>query len=112
MAKGAEFGKGVFGERLGSVLYQIKGRRLHRRHEPRQLSAIRDLDGFDMLATVLLDKDCRVFRAALIFCAIIRKRHKFVRHTNSYKFMLTNDLWDDRRITDFTGKLCAVEAEG
>ena len=30
--------------------YQIKGRRLHRRNKSRQLSAIRDLDGFDVLA--------------------------------------------------------------
>ena len=34
---------------------RIKGRRLHARNGSRQLSAIRDLDGFDMLAAVLFD---------------------------------------------------------
>ena len=104
--------KGYSASDRGGVRYQIKGRRLHRRNESRQLSAIRDLDGFDTLAAVLLDKDYRVLRAALIPCAVVRRRCKFVRHTNSYKFMLTDDVWDDRRVTDVTGKLRAVEAEG
>ena len=91
--------------------YQIKGRRLHRRNESRQLSAIRDLDGFDTLAAVLLNTEYRVLRAALIPCAVVRERCKFVRHTNSYKFMLTDDIWDDGRVTDATKKLRAVELE-
>ena len=91
--------------------YQIKGRRLHRRNESRQLSAIRDLDGFDTLAAVLLNSEYQVLRAALIPCAVVRERCKFVRHTNSYKFMLTDDIWDDRRVTDTTKKLRAVELE-
>jgi hypothetical protein len=33
--------------------YQVKGRRIHQRNKSRQLSAIRDLDGFDVLAVVL-----------------------------------------------------------
>ena len=92
--------------------YQIKGRRLHPRNESRQLSAIRDLDGFDTLAAILLDKDYRVLRAALIPSAVVRERCNFVGHTNSYKFMLTDDVWEDRRVTDVTGKLRAVEGEG
>jgi hypothetical protein len=35
--------------------YQIKGRRIHRRNGSRQLSAIRDPNGFDILAAVLFD---------------------------------------------------------
>lgn len=46
--------------------YQIKSRRLQPRNESRQLSAIRDLDGFDTLAAVLLNKEYRVLRAVLI----------------------------------------------
>ena len=53
-----------------------------------------------------------MLRAGLIPCAVVRERCKFVRHTNSYKFMLTDDVWDDRRVTDVTGKLRAVEVEG
>ena len=91
--------------------YQIKGRRLHPRNESRQLSAIRDLDGFDTLAAILLDKDYRVLRAALIPSAVVRERYNFVGHTNSYKFMLTDDIWDDGRVKDATGMLRKVESE-
>lgn len=91
--------------------YQIKGRRLHPRNESRQLSAIRNLDGFDTLAAILLDKDYRVLRAALIPSAVVRERCNFVGHTNSYKFMLSDDIWDDGRVTDATGTLRKVESE-
>ena len=87
--------------------YQIKGRRLHRRNRSRQLSAMRDLDGFDVLAAVLFDDEYGVVRAALIPGSVVRERCKFVEHTNSYKFMLTDDVWDDRRVKDVTAKLRA-----
>ena len=90
--------------------YQIKGRRLHRRNTSRQLSAIRDLDGFDTLAAVLFDEEYRVLRAALIPNTVVRERCKFVLHTNSRKFMLTDDVWDDGRVTDVTGELQAAES--
>ncbi len=90
--------------------YQIKGRRLHRRNKSRQLSAIRDFDGFDTLAAVLFDDEYRVSRAALIPNAVVRERCKFVRHTNSHKFMLTDDVWDDERVTDVTEKLQTAES--
>ncbi|MCY4591624.1 MAG: hypothetical protein OXE86_13885 [Alphaproteobacteria bacterium] len=103
--------KGFSARDSDGTRYQIKGRRIHPRNESRQLSAIRDLDGFDTLAAVLLDKDYRVLRAALIPSAVARERCNFVRHTNSYKFMLTDDIWDDRRVTDATGMLRTVESE-
>ncbi len=92
------------------VRYQIKGRRLHRRNKSRQLSAIRDLDGFDTLAAVLFDKEYRVLRAALIPNTVVRERCKFVQHTNSHKFMLHDDVWDDGRVTDVTGELQTAES--
>ena len=49
--------KGVPARGRDGRRYQIKRRRLHPRNESRQLSAIRDLDGFDTLAALLLDKD-------------------------------------------------------
>ena len=100
--------KGFSARDRGGTRYQIKGRRLHPRNESRQLSAIRDLHGFDMPAAVLLDREYRVFRAVLIPCAVVRERCKFDRHTNSYRFMLTDDVWDDARVTDATGELRAV----
>ena len=90
--------------------YQIKGRRLHRRNKSRQVSAIRDLDGFDTLAAVLLDEQFRVSRAALIPRAVVGERAKFVRHTNSYKFMLSDDVWKDGRVRDVTGELRAAKS--
>lgn len=93
------------------VRYQIKGPRLHRRKESRQLSSLRDLGGFDTLATVLLHTEYKVLGAALIPCVVVRKRCMFIQHTNSYESMLTNDIWDDGRVTDATKKLRAVELE-
>ena len=90
------------------VRYQIKGRRLHGRNKSRQLSAMRDLDGFNTLAAVLFDEEYRVLRAALIPNIVVRERCKFVQHTNSHKFMLTDDVWDDARVKDATGELRAV----
>ena len=90
--------------------YQIKGRRLHPRNKSRQLSAIRDLDGFDTLAAVLFDDGYRVSRAALIPNTVVRERCKFVEYTNSHKFMLTDDVWNDGRVKDVTGELQATES--
>ena len=90
--------------------FQIKGRRLHRRNRSRQLSAIRDLDGFDTLAGALFDDRYRVLRAALVPDGVVRERCKFVRHTNSYKLMLTDDVWDDGRVKDVTRELRSAES--
>ncbi|MCY3772548.1 MAG: hypothetical protein OXG98_11090 [Gemmatimonadetes bacterium] len=51
-----------------------------------------------------------MLRAALIPRAVVRERCSFVQHTNSYKFMLTDDVWDDGRVTDATKILRAVES--
>lgn len=91
--------------------YQIKGRRPHRRNGSRQLSAIRELDEFDTLAAVLFDDEYRVSRAALIPNAVVHERCTLVPHTNSYKFVLTDDVWDDKRVKDVTRKLCRAESE-
>ena len=50
------------------IRYQVKGRRITRYNNSRQLSAIRDLAGarFDFLAGVLFSEDYTVMRAALI----------------------------------------------
>lgn len=91
------------------TLYQIKGRRMHRRNKSRQLSAIRDLDGFDVLAAVLFDDDYRVLRAALIPASVARERSTYVAHTNSHRFMLRDDVWDVDSVIDVTAKLQDIE---
>ena len=90
--------------------YQIKGRRVHRRNPPRQLSAIRDLRGghFDVLAGVIFDDDFRVVRAALVPRSVIEERAAYVVHTNSHKFILRNDIWTAPGVRDVTAGVAAA----
>tara|TARA_R110002124_G_scaffold167131_9_gene334502 strand:+ start:917 stop:1405 length:489 start_codon:yes stop_codon:yes gene_type:complete len=88
--------------------FQIKGRRLHQHNTSRQLSAIRDLAGFDVLAGVLLDAEFGVARAALIPSSVVQDRSTFTKHTNSHRFLLRDDIWDAAGVKDVTGDLRAV----
>ncbi|WP_205589621.1 hypothetical protein [Chachezhania antarctica] len=90
---------------------QIKGRRIHRRNQSRQLSAIRDLDGFDILAAVLFDDDFRVIRAALVPADVVRAHSSYVEHSNSYRFLLRDQIWELSGVKDVTGTLQSVQAE-
>jgi hypothetical protein len=92
--------------------YQIKGRRIHRRNKSRQLSALRSLDGFDVLAAVLFDDHYRIWRAALIPASVVRERSTYIEHTNSHKFLLRDAVWDDASVIDVTDRLRAVEEVG
>lgn len=90
--------------------YQIKGRRLHRRNRSRQLSAIRDLEGFDTLAALLFDDDYRILRGALIPVSVVRAQAGYIAHTNSHKFLLRDAIWDEVGVEDVTERLRAVES--
>ena len=92
----------------GGTRYQIKARRVHRRNPSRQLSAIRTLDGFDMLAAVLFDDDYRITRAALIPASVVRSHAKYVEHTNSHKFLLRDHIWTLDGVRDVTAELRRV----
>jgi hypothetical protein len=85
--------------------YQIKGRRVHRRNRSRQLSAIRDLDGFDYVAGVIFDDYYQITRAALIPKLFVKDNSRFSKHTNSNIFHLRESVWDDPSVTDVTEKL-------
>ena len=89
--------------------YQIKGRRIHRRNKSRQLSAIRDFDGFEILAAVLFDDDYRITRAALIPSEVVREHSTHIQHTNSHKFLLRDAIWNERGVIDVTDRLRDVE---
>lgn len=89
--------------------YQIKGRRIHRRNRSRQLSAIRDLGGFEILAAVLFDDEYRILGAALIPAAVVREHSTYIRHTNSHKFLLRDAIWDVPGVVDVTADLQQVE---
>ena len=90
--------------------YQIKGRRLTRYNNSRQLSAIRDLESghFDVLAGVLFNEDYSVMRAALIPHAIAIDRATFVERTNSHRFLLRDDIWNAAGVRDVTAELRLV----
>ena len=69
---------------------------------------IRDLDGFDVLAAVLFDGVYRVVRAALIPGGVVRHRSTYTGHTNSYRFMLRDNVWDAPEVIDATARLRAI----
>ena len=95
------------GDDRKGIRYQIKGRRLTTYNASRQLSAIRNLDAtpFDYLAGILVDKDFQVLRAAIIPIAVVRERSVHVPHTNSWKFLLRDDVWYLPGVRDVTLEL-------
>ncbi len=105
-----EHGKALDATDADGKRYQIKGRRLAGRNPNRQLSAIRDLDGFDVLAAVLFDDIYRVARAALIPAGVVRDRSSYDHHTNSYTFVLQDEVWDAPEVVDATDRLRVQEA--
>lgn len=101
--------KGFDATGTNGTRYQIKGRRVHRRNKSRQLSAIRDLGGFDVLAAVLFDDNFQVIKAALIPVDVVGEHSKYIEHTNSHKFLLRDMIWEIPSVVDVTERLCAVE---
>lgn len=92
--------------------YQIKGRRPTRHNNSRQMSAIRRLDGdpFDFLAGVLVDEKFQIMRAAIVPVAVVRHCSKHVPHTNSWRFLLRDDIWNAEGVRDVTAELRTVAA--
>jgi hypothetical protein len=90
------------------VRYQIKGRRISNRSKSRQLSAIRDIAGFDILAGVLFDHHYKIKRAGLIPSSVVAGMSTIDRHTNSYRFLLRDQVWEHPEVEDVTLRLkCA-----
>jgi hypothetical protein len=90
--------------------YQIKGRRITRYNNSRQLSALRDLQGghFDFIAGVLFNEGYTVMRGALIPHAVALERATFVERTNSHRFLLRDDVWNAIGVRDVSAELRAV----
>ena len=90
------------------VKYQIKGRRCTEQNKSRQLGAIRNLKDkpFKVLAAVIFSEDYSIHRAALIPCEVVERRCPEVQtHTNSHRFLLTKDVWEEPGVKDITEKL-------
>ena len=89
--------------------YQIKARRMSLSGGSRQMGAIRDLEGFDVLAVILFDRRYRVARAALIPAEVVAARADYVAHTNSWRFMFEDSVLAEPGVTDVTGVLSGLD---
>lgn len=87
--------------------YQIKARRLTQHNASRQLGALRRLPdkNFDILAAVLFNENFSVMRAALIPHSLASERASYVKATNSWRFLLTDNIWSCEGVVDVTEKI-------
>ena len=90
---------------------EVKCRRLTQFNNSRQLSAIRNLEKahFDFLAGVLFKEDFSVMKAALIPYDVVKEHAVFVKHTNGWKFVLSDSIWALPGVEDITERLKQVE---
>jgi len=93
----------------GPLRIQIKARRLSQGGGNEQLGAIRDLDGFDVLAVILFSHDYKVVAAALIPAVVVRTNVDYDRHTNSWRFMFTDALRAHPDVNDVSLRLQSLE---
>jgi hypothetical protein len=91
---------------------QIKSRRLIGVGS-RQLGSLRSLSQkpFDKLAAVLFAKDLSVFRAAIIPLEVVVARSVYHRYTNSFRFILEDDVWGASDVQDVTQQLRLAASE-
>lgn len=90
--------------------YQIKARRLGGAGD-RQLSALRSLPNgnFDSLAAVLFASNFGIARAALIPHAMVLSNATHQAHTNSWLFILRDEVWTWRGVEDVTSALYHID---
>ncbi len=91
--------------------FQIMSRRLTPDNGSRQLGAIRRLyeNPFDYVAAVLFDQDFSINRAALIPVQTVQSLAKKNSHTNSYRFLLRDSVWNIEQVDDVTTDLQHVQ---
>lgn len=90
--------------------YEIKGRRPTASNPSLQLSAIRDLNGrhFEFLVIVLFTSDFSIARAAVLPVAIVEAVASFTQHTNSWRLIARNSLFQQPQALDITAKVRAA----
>jgi hypothetical protein len=93
----------------GSLRIQIKARRVSEGAGNEQLGAIRDLDGFDVLAAILFNHDYEVVAAALIPAEVVRTTAAYDSHTNSWRLMFTDALRMHPSVNDVSQLLQSIE---
>lgn len=99
---------GYDGTDRAGARYQIKGRRITS-NKSRQLGFIRGLENgakpFDYLVGVLFHEDFSILRACVVPVGVVRRKSKYVRLVNAWRFMLLDNVWDDSKVRDVTDKL-------
>ena len=85
---------------------QIKARRIIGPGS-RQLGSMRNLEQrpFDKLAAILFAKNLDIVRAAIIPLEVVRSQSVYDRYTNSYKFMLHDEVWNIPDVQDVTNQV-------
>jgi hypothetical protein len=94
------------------VRYEIKGRRPTSKNHSRQLSALRDLTTkhFDYLIGIIFHEDFQILKACIIPHEIILQKSRFSTHSNSYIFILTDDIWQIAGVRDITQELIETQS--
>jgi hypothetical protein len=92
--------------------YQIKCRRITAHNKSRQLSQMRNMKGdpFDFLVGVLFAHDFSVMRAAIVPISVVLTLAKYVAHTNSWRFLLRDEIWAVPGVEDITLKIREAQA--
>lgn len=88
--------------------YQIKARRVTAANRSRQLSFIRDLDGFDTLAAMIVDEEYNVILAALIPAEIVRENSSYVASVNGYRFIFRDSVMELPGVVDVTDTMAVI----
>jgi hypothetical protein len=93
--------------------YEIKGRRLTDQNPSRQLGALRGLEErpFDYMAAVLFNEDFKVRKACLLPLKQVHQHSAYIKRTNSYRFLLTDSVWDLPGAVDITKKVKAAQKQ-
>lgn len=91
--------------------YQIKGRRLTKHSSSRQLGVLRELDAmpFDFLAGILFREDFQVLKACLLPVSQVRDHSEYIERTNSWRFILRDNVWSLPGAIDISSKLAAAQ---
>lgn len=103
--------KGFDGTDASGSRYEIKARRVTLHNKSRQLSALRELDSahFTYLAGVLFHEDFSVWKACLVPHATVLRAAKYIKHTNSWKFDLRDEVWGMAGVGDITDKVARAQ---
>ena|SRR5581483_11952367 len=93
-------------DRATGTRYEIKGRRITPQNNSRQLSAIRNIEGyhFHFLIAVVYDQDFEILRALKIPHEVVQRIGKHSNHTNSLILHARDGLLDQSGVEDITSQ--------